>query len=69
MEVLTKNLKRFMPELPADSLIPVERIADWVLLKCINGEMTAMRSKDFRGKMKRTRVKTLEGWAAFSEKK
>lgn len=62
IEVVTKGLKRFLPQLPESQLLPAERLCDWMLLKLINAEVTAMRSKDFRLKMKRTRVQTLESW-------
>ena len=60
VEVVTKNLKRFLPNVPESGLIPADKIREWMLLKLVNAEATAMRSKDFRLKMKRTRVQTLE---------
>ena len=63
VEVVTKGLKGFLPQLPPNGLLTQEALRDWLLLKLINGEVAAMNAKDLRLKMKRTRVQTLESWA------
>ena len=60
IEVAVKGLSGFMPLIPTPSVLPVDEAAKWILLKCVNGEVSAMLAKDLRLKMKRTRVQTLE---------
>ena len=62
IEVAVKGLSGFMPLIPTPSVLPVDEAAKWILLKCVNGEVSAMLAKDLRLKMKRTRVQTLESW-------
>ncbi len=63
VEVVTKGLKGFLPQVPQGGILTGEALRDWLLLKLINGEVAAMNAKDLRLKMKRTRTQTLESWA------